>query len=112
MTLDELAEKMRPLHNQICMLYDRELVRLVGVAQDEHDFYYIVRNPQAQTEADRDTFASAVGHCYGLKEHLPTERYARTDALFALNGAVETETFAVVDETAGETYQPVNRKAP
>jgi hypothetical protein len=87
MTLSELADEMRPLFNEICMINDSELVRLVGVAQDEMDLYYIVHSMQPNPTGSRVTFASAVGHCYSLKAHLPAERYAQTDSIFAMNGA-------------------------
>jgi hypothetical protein len=111
MTLTEFADEMRPFFNDICMLHDTQLCRLIGVARDEMDFYYITRSMRPNPSGKYDTFSTAVGHCYSLNGLLPEERYAYTDRVFGLNNAGQAETFAVIDETNGETYTPSYQEA-
>ena len=44
-TVDEFEAKCRGMFNHIVMLYDFELVRLIGCGEDEDDWYYIVQRP-------------------------------------------------------------------
>tara|TARA_Y100000815_G_scaffold265123_1_gene281655 strand:- start:434 stop:772 length:339 start_codon:yes stop_codon:yes gene_type:complete len=111
MTLDEFADEMRPFFNDICMVHDMELARLVGVAQDEMDRYYIVRTMRPNPSGKHDTFSTAVGHCYSLKGLLPEERYAYSDQVFALNNAGPAETFAIINEREGDVYTPSYKEA-
>ena len=90
LTLEKLADKMRPFHNHICILYDSELVRLIGVHEDEVDLYYVVQNRQGKTWC-----ASAAGHCVSLKDRYPADRYASMDSYFSLSGAPPVAHFRV-----------------
>ena len=96
MTLDELVAKMRPFHNHICMLYDTELVRLIGIGEDDRDFYYIVREHVGVDAPKKEYWTTAVGHCYSLKGLIPAERYAQTEWCFTHNAAPPTDEFLVV----------------
>ncbi len=91
MTLEELTDEMKPFHNHLCIIYDTEIVRLIGVAEDDDDLYYVV---------DRMTTShlwySAVGHCYSLKVLLPPDDYDRMNNIFRLNTAPETDSFLVI----------------
>jgi len=90
LSLEKLAEKMRPFHNDICILYDSELVRLIGVHEDEMDLYYVVQSRQGKISC-----ASAVGHCVSLKDRYPADRYASMDHFFSLSGAPPVAHFRV-----------------
>ena len=90
---NNLIEEMRPLHNHICILYESELVRLVGIHDGEYDYYYRVRSIQPGGKGEY--LASAVGHIVSLKHLYPEERYATMDATFALNGAGPSDNFLV-----------------
>lgn len=99
LTLDKLAEEMRHMHNDMCILYDMDIVRLVGVAEDERDLYYIVRNPRHRGQDGKTEYwASAVGHIVSLKGLYPEERYNYMDNVFSLNNASKTDEFKVVKE--------------
>lgn len=91
LTLEKLREELEIHHNDICIVYDLHLARLVGVAEDEDDFYYIIRqlNPKGQS------WYSAVGHIVSLKGLYPKDRYEYMDYLFELNGAEKTDEFLV-----------------
>jgi hypothetical protein len=97
----EFEAEMRPLHNHICMLYDQEMVRLIGVGHDDTDLYYIVQKlekPRHTFSKDHLMWASAVGHILSLKECLPAVRYAGLDDHFERMGLDPTEEFEVTDK--------------
>ena len=93
------AEEMRPLHNQMCILYDTDVVRLVGVGRDESDFYYITRSIRDKRGVRPGNWSSAVGHILSLKGLYPAERYAYMDHVFGLNDAGPSDEFIIIDET-------------
>lgn len=95
MTIDDMIKKIKPIHNHICILYDSELVRVVGVAEDKHDLYYIVRYIRNHNLDKPQYWASAVGHLISLKDSYPKERYKYMDELFSLNGAPASKEFIV-----------------
>jgi len=92
MTLDDLKKEMEPLMNHICVMYDTEMARLVGVAEDEMDMYYIVRpmNPKKEYRG------TAVGHIVSLKDSY--ERYEHMDNVFAMNGSEKVTEFKVIND--------------
>jgi hypothetical protein len=92
MTIDEIADEMRPFHNHIGIIYDSTLVRLIGVAQDEMDLYYIVTKNDHR-ENRPEVYYSYVGWFESLKGK--TDRYDNIDRVFALNGSPPTEEFRV-----------------
>ncbi len=81
LTLDKLRTQVEPMLNHICIVFDTEVGRLVGVAEDEHDFYYLV-----DTIACKRTRYSAVGHVFSLKDRIPEDRYAAMDGIHEANG--------------------------
>jgi hypothetical protein len=105
MTFEDFIAEMRPLHNQICVLYDSEIVRLVGVGRDESDYYYIVRTLKKAKFRDQEYWGSAVGHCVSLKGLYPEKNYDNMDHVHALNGAGPSDAFLIVDQTT-EDYVP------
>ena len=75
-----IEDKIRPWFNHICMLYDTELVRLVGFHVDDFDCYYTVMRD------DGIAFhASAVGWLYSLKDFIPEKRYEAIDRCWNMN---------------------------
>lgn len=100
LTLEKLADKMRPFHNHICILYDAELVRLIGVHEDQVDLYYVVQNRQGKV-----SYASAVGACVSLKDCYPADRYESMDHLFSLNGAPAVAHFQVTQNLTENPFR-------
>lgn len=88
LTLQSLAENMRPFHNDICIVHDCELGRLVGVAEDDSDLYYMVARMSKGVG-----YYSAVGSCVSLRGHYPDAAYARLDGVHEFNRAQKTEAF-------------------
>jgi hypothetical protein len=82
---------MRPMHNDIGIVSMDRLGRLIGVGEDEHDYYYIVVECGGRT-----IWSSAVGSFDTLKGVLPLPRYESLDYVFALNNSARTEEFRVV----------------
>ena len=82
MTFEELAEEIKPFHNHMCIMYDMEVVRLIGVGRDDCDYYYIV---QVRNRESPINWASAVGHLYSLKGLIPEERYNTMERVFSMN---------------------------
>jgi len=91
-----MIKLIRPIHNDICILYDTNLVRVVGVAEDERDLYYIVRDLEHRDHPEH--WASAVGHIVSLNGIYPEERYKHMDDVFRMNGAERSEEFIVIVE--------------
>lgn len=88
-------DKMLPLHNHICILYDSVLVRLVGVHEDDYDYYYTVKS----LDTSRGKYyASAVGHIVSLKGLYPDERYDYMDEIFEISGAGPEEEFGITSD--------------
>ncbi|MDA8151503.1 MAG: DUF550 domain-containing protein [Acidithiobacillus sp.] len=99
LTLDKLRVQMEPMLNHICIVFDTDIGRLVGVAEDDHDFYYLV-----DTIACKRTRYSAVGHVFSLKDRIPEDRYAAMDRMHTENGCpavaamvVEWQDFSTAD---------------
>lgn len=90
LTFEKFADEMRPFHNDICILYDSELVRLIGVHEDQVDLYYVVQNRRGKV-----SYCTAVGSCVSLKNRYPVDRYESMDHLFSLNGAPPVAHFQV-----------------
>ena len=81
MSFEEFAAEYRHMHNHMCIAYDSELVRLVGVAAGEYDLYYIVQSKGYQQEQ----WYSAVGWLYSIKGMLPDEKYKRLENHWNIN---------------------------
>jgi len=91
LTLDKLADEVREFHNDVCIYGDAMLVRLVGVAEDKDDLYYILR----QSYHTGEYSASAVGPIVSLRPIYPAERYENLDKALELNGAPKSDKFIV-----------------
>lgn len=82
---------MAPFHNDICIVHDCMLARLVGLAESTDDFYY-----KMVELGGRIRYCSAVGACVSLKATYPDpERYATMERTFSLNKAEPTAKFVV-----------------
>lgn len=101
-SFEDFASEMKQYHNHICILYDSELVRLVGDHQDTYDLYYTVKS----LDKKRGSFyyASAVGHLISLKGIYPSERYDHMNDVFHINGATEELTFLVTEDHVETDY--------
>lgn len=91
LTLEKLADEFRSIHNHICVVHDCKLVRLVGVAEDDDDFYYRVVEMGGMV-----SYCSAVGPCVSIKSGIPPERYESMDRVFELNNAPPTQEFGML----------------
>jgi hypothetical protein len=101
---DAFAEEMRPFHNTIGLLYDTQVVRLIGVASDDSDYYYIVRTlVKNHHDQKQILIASAVGCFQTLKGFYPEERYNHMESIFTMNKSPSVDTFIIVREENGET---------
>ncbi len=101
-SFEDFASEMKTYHNDICVLYDSEIVRLVGVHQDTYDFYYTVKS----LDKKRGSFyyASAVGHLISLKGIYPSERYDHMNDVFNINGATEETEFLITEDHVDKDY--------
>lgn len=91
LTLESLAEECQKYHNDICIVHQCKLVRLLGVAEDSQDYYY-----KAVELGGKISYFSAVGACTSLKATYPKpEEYASMDSTFSLNRAAPTESFEI-----------------
>lgn len=98
---DELIARLRTMHNDICIVGDFMLARLVGFHEDDRDYYYTIRTMNggrySRFENNQCCF-SAVGAIVSLKELLPSPRYESLDRVFALNGSLPTDEFLITHD--------------
>ncbi|MHB8226259.1 dATP/dGTP pyrophosphohydrolase domain-containing protein [Acidithiobacillus sp.] len=92
LTLDKLRAEVEPILNHICIVFDSDIGRLVGVAEDDRDFYYVVDRIRGGR-----TLYSAVGPVVSLKGAIPEDRYASMDGIHTVNGCPAVERMVVLD---------------
>jgi len=82
----DFSKECREMFNDICIIGDMDLVRLVGCSFDLMDMYYHVRFPNGfhASTMGHDMHMSAVGPCVSLKGIYP--RYDSMENIFNLNG--------------------------
>jgi len=88
MNYDTEVKKLKKHHNEMCLLYDTDICRLVGFVDGGMDYYYLIR-----TRAGKVMLASAVGRILPLKNILPDDNYQRMDEDFERNTAGKVEKF-------------------
>jgi len=95
MFLEELADELKELHNDVCILYDSHIVRFLGVAQAEGELFYVVSYPSySRNYIDEDVvYAPAGGYIFSLKKCIPDERYLVMDNILEVNGSPKIEEF-------------------
>ncbi len=91
LTLEKLVEEMKPFHNHIGIAMDSELVRLIGIGDDDEDFYYICLH-----EGGKISWYTCVGPFESLKGKI--ERYDILDSCFELNNCKKTKEFLIENE--------------
>ena len=109
----EMIEELRPHHNELCLLYDTDIVRLIGVGEDDMDFYYIVQNMNHRSVSKDGTtvvWCSAVGHIRPLRDILPSDSYERADNVHAPNGCQPTDEFLVEDKSIWDKGSNLQRR--
>lgn len=87
---DKFIEELKAQFNDICIVHDTEICRLIGFYEDEFDYYYHVRLLHG-----KDLYSSAVGHLLSLKKLLPEKEYQRMDNVFALNQCAPEAEFKI-----------------
>jgi hypothetical protein len=96
------SEECRLMFNDICIISDMDLVRLVGCSFDLMDSYYHVRFPNGfhSSAMGYDMHMSAVGACISLKGIYP--RYDQLENHFNLNGCPPVSEFIETVSTPEE----------
>lgn len=94
MTLREFAEREYGKTNDICLGDDMQLVRLVGVAADPYDLYYIEQHLGGERR-----YASAVCRCDSLRGALRADLYERIERMFRINGSKPVRRMLILRET-------------
>jgi hypothetical protein len=95
LTLEKLRTAVEPLLNDVCIIYDNEVGRLVGISKDEFDYYYIV-----DMLREKLAYFSVVGSIFSLKQCLPDAVYESMDNLLKNNGCAPVEQLIVVDSAS------------
>jgi hypothetical protein len=90
MTPEEFIEKTKPFHNHMCIMHDTQIVRLIGIAIDNSDYYYIVQTNDIKRPI---IWGSAVGHFYSLMGIISDKQYASMENIFAMNHGKPTRVF-------------------
>jgi hypothetical protein len=99
---EEWIAKAKSMFNDIGILHESEIGRLVGFAEDDSDYYYIVRHIQGNRYLFKDeegfytVHHSCVGEFVSLK-NIYGERYTHMDNVFTMNGAPPANTFIIKD---------------
>ncbi len=91
LTLRSLADEVRPILNDIGLIHDFSLARIVGVAEDDEDYYYI-----GMDHRGRRRYYSAVGSCVSLRSGYPPARYAALEGIFTINGGAPVAELEIV----------------
>lgn len=95
---EKFIEELRSQHNDIGIVHDCDLCRLVGFHEDPSDYYYHVRylNGRARTNNEKnDSYCSAVGQFLSLRGLIPERDYNQLDSTFQLNGGLRSDEFLV-----------------
>ncbi len=94
---DGLIEELKPKLNDIGIIGDTNLCRLIGFHEDDDDFYYHVlyMNGHNRHSDKNDVYFSMVGRFETLKGVLPEESYKRMESTFSLNGAPPSKEFII-----------------
>lgn len=101
--------EVKALFNDICLVADTNLVRLIGFHEDEMDFYYHVKymscnRPAYITSPNQlEHYSSFVGPCVSLKGIYP--RYEQLETIFTLNGCPPVDSFRDTTATAEENRE-------
>ncbi|MHB1642040.1 MAG: dATP/dGTP pyrophosphohydrolase domain-containing protein [Acidithiobacillus sp.] len=90
LTLERFRAEVEPIRNHICIVFDGDIGRLVGVTEDERDLYYVVDRIRGGR-----TLYSAVGPVVSLKGAIPKDRYASMDGIHTVNGCPAVERMVV-----------------
>ncbi len=94
----EIAIKdLKTKFNDIGIIGDTDLCRLIGFHEDDDDFCYHVLYMNGHNHfSDRnDSYFTMVGRFETLKGVLPEESYKRMESTFSLNGAPPSEEFII-----------------
>ena len=87
----------RKLHNEIVIVHDQKIGRLIGVHEDIIDFYYVVLHmAEPGSPAPNIRLYSAVGGCESMR---CVNRYDQIDNVHSFNGAPPQERFRVTRHT-------------
>ena len=97
LTLEKLADEVRPFTGQVVLMHDTEMAALMGVGMDEDDLYYI---GQPLKKNQKPIWYSAVGACCGLKPYLPEDQYERIEGYWQRAGLL-AEDFVMLAQFEG-----------
>lgn len=111
LTKESFESEVRGMFNDICIVHDHQMGRVVGIHMDAVDYYYVIQVKQGDIshgrelpEGGREYYASAVGHCSSLRDH---ERYKAIEKVFTLNGCPPAEEFIIsIDDRPFEEVWP------
>ncbi len=87
-----IIQHCRELFNDIAIIGDTDLGRVVGFGEDPSDYYYIIRT---MDPAKQEYWASAVG-AGPVSLRGKYDRYEHTDNIFSLNRAPKAETLLIM----------------
>lgn len=101
----DFNEECHKMFNDICIVGDMDLVRLIGCSFDSMDMYYHVRFPNGfhASTMGHDMHMTAVGPCVSLKGIYP--RYDALENQFNLNGCPPVDKFIESISTPDEDEQ-------
>lgn len=80
--LDILKQTAEQHFNELVIDYSFNVVRFVGYAETEDDYYYIVKNTYGK---EQYTYLSCVGSLIYLKDKIDEKDYSILDGTIALN---------------------------
>lgn len=106
LSLEKLDAELRSHHNEVCLLYGSEIVRLIGVHECDCDFYYTVEAIRSGAWGARVVHSSAVGHIDSLKGILPEAHYVAADSYLKANGSHGTPEFSVTRQKDSCCFSP------
>ncbi len=97
-----ILEEITPLFNEMVLVYDTDVGRLVGYHEDLIDCYYVVRRAGLSGEEGKITYCSAVGKIEPLEPLV--DDYAAIDAHHAAHGCPREKIRLIYTGKEYQTY--------
>lgn len=92
---NDVIKDLQTKFNDIGIIGNSDLVRLIGFHEDEMDYYYHVlyMNGYNHCSDKNDVYFTMVGSFLSLKGIIPDDDYIKIDNVFSLNGAPQSKEF-------------------
>lgn len=97
---NDVIKDLQTKFNDIGIIGNSDLVRLIGFHEDERDYYYhiLYMNGRNRGSDKNNAYFTMVGSFLSLKGLIPDYDYTSLDNVFSLNGAPPSKEFVVSED--------------